>query len=268
MKGKQWILMDQMSSTQSQYLKSALYSYFNVQKPLGSFLPNGYHFLYFNPKHEETELSKDGYDDHQIPAGLDFKRRLWVGGQIDFLNPIAYDSAAACVESIVRSRQFGDNHIVTIEREIVSEGMISLIEKRSLLYTNELYKRNEAQAAQKKPLHTHELKPTDILLMRYSGLTFNAHRIHYSKDYALKEGYPNILVHGPLCITLLLEWFSTLFGDLAVKSFKYKNIAPLFANENIKLALAKGNENQFNLWIENEEGELCVSGTIDVMSKN
>ncbi len=268
MKGRQWILMDTMSSTHSQYLKAALYSYFNVQKPLGKFLSNGYHLLYFNPKHEETELSKDGYDSHQIPANLTFKRRLWTGGQIDFLHPVAYDSQAVCVESIQNSKSFGENHMVTIQREVVADGLISLVERRSLFYTNDLYKKSTPQFPHKPAIYTHELKPTDILLFRYSSLTFNAHRIHYNKDYAMREGYPNILVHGPLTVTLLLEWFSTLFGDLVVKSFKYKNIAPLFANESIKLCLGQTSDSKYDTWIENEDGELCVSGTIEVMNND
>lgn len=268
MLGRQWVLMDSMSSTHSQYLKASLYSYFNVQKPLGRFLPSGYHLIYFNPKHEESELSQDGYDAHQTPDNFDFKRRLWIGGQIDFHKPIAYDKAAACVETVESSKKFGQNQIVTIQREIVSEGLIALVEKRSLFYTDELYKEGVPRIPQKSPSHTHEMKPTDILLFRYSGLTFNSHKVHYSKNYAMKEGYPDVIVHGPLTITLLLEWFSTLFGDLIVKSFKYKNVAPLFANEKIKLALTSTTEEQFDVWIENEKGQLCVSGTIDVITKD
>lgn len=263
MPGRKWVLMDKLSSTHSQYLKASLYSYFNVQKPLGTFLPNGYHLLYFNPKHEETELSKDGYDSHQTPADFEFKRRLWVGGQLDFVKPIAFNTEAACVESIQSSKKYGNNNIVNIQREIISEGQLSLIERRSMLYTTEAYRESQAQTIQQSPLHTHELKPTDILLFRYSGLTFNAHKIHYDRQYAKQEGYPDLLVHGPLTITLLLEWFSTLFGDLTVKSFKYKNIAPLFANEKIQLALKPTIENKFDIWIENGNGELCVSGIID-----
>ncbi|CCH45233.1 Hydroxyacyl-thioester dehydratase type 2 [Wickerhamomyces ciferrii] len=264
MSTRKWILMDKLSSTHSQYLKASLYSYFNVQKPLGKFLPNGYHLLYFNPKHEETELSKDGYDSHQEPNDFQFKRRLWAGGKLDFIKPIEYNQESVCVESILASKKLGNNHIITTEREVISQGDISLIEKRTLAYTTDLYKRLEPQYSNKIPLYTHELKPTDTLLLRYSGLTFNSHKIHYNKTYAKQEGYPTTLVHGPLSITLLLEWVDSLFGGLIIKSFQYKNIAPLFANETLKLALSEDSHNKFSVWIENSQGELCVNGTIEV----
>lgn len=265
MSSKKWILQDKMSSTHAEYFKASIHSYFKKRKPLGPCLPNGYHFLYLNPKYEETKLSKDGYDSHQNPEGFEFKRRLWVGGQLDFLTPMPFNTETTCLETIKNSKTYGNNNIINIMREIISDGQTSLIEKRLMLYTSVLYQKAEPQKAPNSPLHTHVLKPTDILLFRYSGLTFNSHKIHYDKEYAQKEGYPGLLVHGPLSITLLLEWFSILFEKRLVKSFKYKNIAPLFANENMKLGVRSEKKDKFEIWIENSNSELCVSGTIDAV---
>jgi hydroxyacyl-ACP dehydratase HTD2-like protein with hotdog domain len=264
-KTQSWILSDTLSKSHSQQLKAALYSYFNVQRPLTNIVPNGYHLIYFNPKHDEESLSKDGYDSHQQPLDETFKRRLWVGGELNFIKPLEFNKQSFCVENINRMRKLGDDQLVSIDRELIVDGEVHLEEKRHLLYTPKLYTAEAlTQGSDRKADFAHILKPTDLLLFRYSGLSFNSHKIHYDRQYSLTEGYPNILVQGPLTVTLLLEWVSTLFNNITVTNFKYKNHSPIFANDSIKLGLSKERENKWCVWIEGEDRKLHVSGTLVV----
>ena len=67
------------------------------------------------------------------------------------------------------------------------------------------------------------------MLMRYSALTFNGHRIHYDRPYAIEqEGYPGLVVHGPFIATLLLDHLKQSLPDAEVQSFEFKAVSPLF----------------------------------------
>jgi hydroxyacyl-ACP dehydratase HTD2-like protein with hotdog domain len=109
------------------------------------------------------------------------------------------------------------------------------------------------------------LTPSQSLLFRFSALTFNAHAIHLDPQYCREvEGYRNLLVHGPLTLVLML---SVLRSQLAtgekVKSFDYRNLAPLYANEDLKVCVRKDRtrENKYEVWVEGREGGYAVKGS-------
>jgi len=75
----------------------------------------------------------------------------------------------------------------------------------------------------------HTVTPGPVLLMRYSALTFNGHRIHYDRAYAMdEEGYPGLVVQGPLIATLLMEALRRAHPRKTVRSFAFKAVSPLF----------------------------------------
>lgn len=263
MLGKKFIFTDVTSKTRSQRLKTSLYSFFNVQRPLDSLVPPAYQLLYLNPKSSEEALSSDGYDSHQAPDESLYKRRMWIGGQMLFKSPIEFNKEVTGVETIQRFRKLKDNHFVDVHREVMQDDQVKVEEQRQFIYTQSLYQEIKPKYSQVKPQYSHELTPTDILLFRYSALTFNSHKIHYNKEYALTEGYPAILVQGPLTVTLLLEWVDTLYDNLKITSFKYKNSSPAFTNERIRLCLAE-EEGGFAAWIEGHDGKLLVDAHLTV----
>ncbi len=68
-----------------------------------------------------------------------------------------------------------------------------------------------------------------MLLFRYSALTYNGHRIHYARPYATEvEGYPGLIVHGPLQATLLLQAAAALNASERVSAFAFRATSPLF----------------------------------------
>lgn len=139
-----------------------------------------------------------------------------------------------------------------------------------------------------KPQHqpdiSHALIPTAILLFRFSALTFNAHAIHLDKDYCREaEGHRNLLVHGPLSLILMIE---LLRGHLAnlnlikngkirtgkervkeqIQMIEYRNIAPLYAEEEMKVCVRKTKIGGWELWIEGVDGRLAVRATARTFS--
>jgi 3-methylfumaryl-CoA hydratase len=79
------------------------------------------------------------------------------------------------------------------------------------------------------------VQPGTPLLFRFSALTFNAHRIHYDRPYALhEEGYPGLVVHGPLTAVLLMQLLRQ-HTPRPVRAFSFRGLAPLFDGAPIRL---------------------------------
>lgn len=115
----------------------------------------------------------------------------------------------------------------------------------------------------------HSITPNKSLLFRFSALTFNAHSIHLDKNYTQnEEGYRNLLVHGPLTLTLLLSVLERHFYDLGIRveHVEYKNLAPLFVDEVLTVCGKPRNGGAWDVWIEGPGGGLAVRGTVRASS--
>ncbi|GMM34283.1 hydroxyacyl-thioester dehydratase [Saccharomycopsis crataegensis] len=247
-------------------------------------IPLGYSFVYFNPSNDESILGVDGYDNHQAPVdpkkteGSEelFKRRMWVGGHLVFNNenPLRFNQVATCIESVDKIKPAGNSVFVNIDRKFFNSTDMSMRESRTLIYTNDLFdldklKNTATVTSESKKYGTAEhqmtLKLTESFLFRYSALTFNAHKIHYDINYSTQvEKYPSILVQGPLTVTLLLQWFSHISPGSRVLKFSYKNKFPLFVTDSLTFKCNQVDDNQFNVWVENDNGVLCCDGKVVV----
>lgn len=125
------------------------------------------------------------------------------------------------------------------------------------------------------PDFSHTLIPSAALLFRFSALTFNAHAIHLDKHYCQEiEGHRNLLVHGPLTVILMVEhlrrYLDNVYvrsGKLAhleerIKSIEYRNLAPLYAEEEMKVCGRKKTNGEYEMWVEGKEGGLAVRGIV------
>lgn len=111
----------------------------------------------------------------------------------------------------------------------------------------------------------HSLIPTKALLFRFSALTFNAHSIHLDKGYTQnQEGYRDLLVHGPLTLTLLLSVLQQQLSrlNLHISEIEYKNLAPLFVDEELVICgKPKNGSGAWDVWIEGPDGGMAVRST-------
>ncbi|QDS70501.1 hypothetical protein FKW77_010171 [Venturia effusa] len=121
------------------------------------------------------------------------------------------------------------------------------------------------------PAFTHTLTPTATLLFRYSALTFNAHAIHLDPNYCRTvEAHRDLLVHGPLTFTLLTTMLNSHIGrgkrGKFIDSIEYRNLAPLYANEPLKLCGREVDElgTKYEIWAETPNGGIAVKGTAKV----
>jgi 3-methylfumaryl-CoA hydratase len=107
------------------------------------------------------------------------------------------------------------------------------------------------------------LVPDDVLLFRYSALTFNGHRIHYDRRYVTEvEGYPALVVHGPLIATLLLDLLRRHAPEARVAAFGFKALRPAFDGRRLQLkGQPAADGRSVRLWAQDDEGWLAMDAT-------
>jgi 3-methylfumaryl-CoA hydratase len=208
----------------------------------GDRLPPAWHWLYF---HEATRASQLGLEGHArlgefMPpvsfGGPEPPRRMWAGGELRFHHPLLLGETATQRSTILsitpKEGRSGRLVFVVVGHEISVAGALRLSEEQTIVYREPAAATGgggEAPAAREGGEFGVTYRPDPILLFRYSALTFNAHRIHYDVDYCRQqEGYPDLVVHGPLTATLLLDLFYHQFPDRELASFSYRGLSPLF----------------------------------------
>jgi len=99
-------------------------------------------------------------------------------------------------------------------------------------------------------------------LFRYSALTFNGHRIHYDRSYVTQEeGYPGLVVHGPLIATLLIDLLRRQQPQNRLTAFEFRAVRPTFDLHPFCLnGQPNANDRVVDLWASDHEGCLTMSG--------
>ncbi len=205
----------------------------------GDRLPPAWHWLYF---HEAVQLSGLGIEGHPKLGGfmppVPLPRRMWAGGSLIFDQPIIIGQPAIKRSTIAniaaKTGKSGQLYFVTVEHEVFQNTSRCLHEKQIIVYrepadpTKTLADPPPAPETDSRTFSA-EIRPDPIMLFRYSALTFNGHRIHYDLDFCqTHEGYPNLVFHGPLTATLLLDLFYHQYPAEPIKTFEYRGVSPLF----------------------------------------
>lgn len=160
-------------------------------------------------------------------------RRMWAGGTIETHRPIRSGDSIRRVSTIagitMRQGSAGPLCIVSVRHEISVRDEMAIVERQDLVFRDGAPKTvamASARPAEGAPAWTIDASP--LLLFRFSALTFNGHRIHYDASYAAEEGYPGLVVHGPLQAALMLNMAARCLGRVP-RQFHYRCVAPLFA---------------------------------------
>jgi 3-methylfumaryl-CoA hydratase len=202
----------------------------------GDALPLLWHWLYFLPVARQSILGPDG---HPARGGflppVPLPRRMWAGGRFVFHRPLLVGQAVERVSTVqdvtVKQGRNGALCFVLVRHVVSGPDGVALEEEHDIVYRDNPGVGEVAPAG--KPVRSdaewsREVAPSDPLLFRYSALTFNSHRIHYDRRYVTEvEGYPGLIVHGPLIATLLMDLLRRN-TDRAVASFKFRAVGPLF----------------------------------------
>lgn len=233
----------------------------------GDPLPPCWHWLYFLPLARESEIGPDGHPRRGgfLPP-VPLPRRLWAGSRIEFLAPLRIGDAVTRTSRItdVASKQgkSGPLVFVKVRHEIARAGTPVLVEEQDLVYREPPAPQALPAVPRPAPVDaqwTREIVPDDVLLFRYSALTFNGHRIHYDRRYATTvEGYPGLVVHGPLIATLLLDLLRRERPHAIVRRFAFRAVSPTFDVAPFFVCAREAASGRVELWARDAGGVLAV----------
>lgn len=199
----------------------------------GEALPLLWHWAFFQPAREAGDLGADGHPatgGFLPPAGN--RSRMWAGSRLDFLRPLVADKYASRASRITSIQekvgQAGELLFVTVEHTYIQEGVVCVREEQDIVYREPSPPKLTNSDALPAADWAEEINPDPVLLFRYSAATFNGHRIHYDQAYAREvEGYPGLVVHGPLIASLNLQAFCRAHPQAVVKRFVFRGVRPL-----------------------------------------
>jgi 3-methylfumaryl-CoA hydratase len=239
----------------------------------GTPVPPLWHWLYFLPQHQQSQLGADGHAQRGgfLPP-VPLPRRMWAGGRLQWRssNPLAVGDAVQRVSRIVsvahKAGRTGDLVFVLVKHEVHNSKGLALTEEHDIVYRANPQAGDAVpspQPAAKDAAWSMQIHPDDVLLFRYSALTFNGHRIHYDRRYVTEvEGYPGLIVHGPLIATMLLDLLRRNLPQAQVTGFEFRAVRPVFDVAPFKLhGRPSADGKTVQLWTEDHEGWLTMQAT-------
>lgn len=194
--------------------------------------PPGFHFALAPAMPGAGATGPDGAERKGLfLPPIPLPRRMWAGGAIETLRPLRLGMAVTRTSSIIDIRvkhgSTGELCLVSIQHELSDAEGVAIRERQDLVF-REAANVPEPAVTLEKPIEAEwTLEASPLLLFRFSALTFNGHRIHYDLAHAKEEGYPGLLVHGPLQAALMLNLIARHMGETP-RNFLYRCLLPLY----------------------------------------
>ncbi|MDO9271883.1 MAG: MaoC family dehydratase N-terminal domain-containing protein [Rugosibacter sp.] len=262
----------------------------------GDEIPPFWHGLYFLTATRQSELGADGHPPRGgfLPP-VPLPRRMFAGAQVDFVRPLHVEQAVERRSTILgvsqKQGRSGEMVFLQLQHEISDAAGVCVVETQDIVYREDPGSATaNAQAAPTiKPsatapqghllrgvspaptfpameaLWSRTIVPDPVLLFRYSALTFIGHRIHYDYPYTTEvEGYPGLVVHGPLQATLLLDLLRRELPQCVPQRFVFRAVNPLFCTGTFRVCGAPSGDGQYSLWIEDQLGNITMQATAQV----
>lgn len=207
-----------------------------------------------------------GPDGHPSRGGflppVPLPRRMWAGGAFTFHGDIRVGETvtrhSTIQDVVVKKGRTGTLCFVTVDHQITSNDRRVLTERQDIVYRGK-----DATGAKATPApaphgqHRIQIDPSAALLFRYSALTFNGHRIHYDAPYVRdQEGYPGLIVHGPMQATMLVQFAEKLRG-VRPRQFDFRSLSPLFDDADFTLNAVE-EQDGLKLWTSYVDGPIAM----------
>jgi 3-methylfumaryl-CoA hydratase len=226
-------------------------------------LPPLAHWLYFLPEAPQATLGADGHPAHgALLPPVDAPRRMWAGGRLTFHAALPI-GARAVRRSVVTDRRVKEGKsgaltFVTVRHEIAVGGTVAVTEEQDLVFRQPGPGTPPPAAPDPRTAAARRtLTPDATTLFRFSALTFNAHRIHYDREYATgAELYPDLVVHGPLQAMLLADHLLRAHPGRPLARFSFRGVRPAFVDRG--LTLHRAGDGTAALWTTDADGCTCM----------
>ena len=250
-------------------LRATLFQEIGEPKP-GDAAPWTVHWCLAPPVYPMSELSADGHPTRGgfLPP-VPLPRRMWAGGELEFFEPLRVGDETTRTSRIadvtMKTGSTGVLCFVSVEHLVTTPRGAALRERQDIVYRDISPPQQSAPAKPAPPppsaQHRDSHMADPVLLFRYSALTFNGHRIHYDRDYVTKvEGYPGLIVHGPMQAAFLVEFAAKLRGGAAPTKFSYRGLQPLFEGSEFSVN-ANATGAGMELWTANSADQPTMKGT-------
>jgi 3-methylfumaryl-CoA hydratase len=236
----------------------------------GDAIPPLAHWLYFLPTHRQSDLGPDGHAKRGgfLPP-VPLPRRMWAGSRIEFRHPLVVGEEATRTSTIkdvtVKEGRSGTLAFVTVRHEVSNAKGVALTDEHDIVYRGEGGGAAAAMPAPTGEAWHREIHPDPVLLFRYSAVTFNGHRIHYDHPYVTRvEGYPGLVVHGPLIATLLVDLLRRNRPATALRRYTFRAMRPLFDTAPFSTCGSPDEaKRSARLWTRDAEGALTMDATAE-----
>jgi 3-methylfumaryl-CoA hydratase len=233
-------------------------------------MPLGIHWCLAPPAVPYDALGADG---HPATGGflppIALTRRMWASSRVQFHETPHLDLPIVRTSTIVDvalkdGAVSGPMILVKIGHTYTQEfgpAVETLIEEHQTLVYRQPAAFRQAETLPSTGSETSKkIVPDSTLLFRYSGLTFNGHRIHYDHNYAThEEGYPGLVVHGPLMATLLMNLAQAGRPGLRLREFEFRGLAPAFVDQALQLIVL--DQNAETLEVRNHRGAMIMKAS-------
>ena len=233
----------------------------------------GIHWCLAPPTVPQGAMQADGHVTVEAGGVLPpppFPRRMWAGGDIEIYDPLLVHDAVerlSCISDVtVKKGRSGTLCFISLTHDYTTSRGLALRDRQDLVYRETALAPTTGGGAAPEAAGSggavamRRVAPDPVLLFRYSAITFNAHRIHYDAPYARDvEGYPNLVVHGPLQATMLLQAAARRAGR-PPRRFTYRATAPLFAGTAFDLMVGKADDTMV-LWTQADGGRIGMRAT-------
>jgi 3-methylfumaryl-CoA hydratase len=239
-------------------------------------LPPLAHWLYFLPRDRQSDIAADGHPKRGgfLPP-VSLPRRMWAGGRIEFNHSIPIGASMERVSTIKsvtpKCGASGRMVFVVVRHEIRVDGQAAVIEEQDIVYRAAGAAPTSAGPVSAAAVPPPALRGADaeriltidsVQLFRFSALTFNAHRIHYDRDFARDvENYPGLVVHGPFSATLLVDLLLRQQPS-RLRRFSFRALRPALDGTPIHFCLAREGD-AYELWSRDEIGHILMSATAE-----
>jgi 3-methylfumaryl-CoA hydratase len=226
------------------------------------------HWLYFLPVYRQSDVGQDG---HALKGAflppVPLPRRMWAGSRLEFARPFTVGSEvsrhSSIKEVVLKEGRSGPLVFVTVRHEVSDALGAVLTDEHDIVFRGESPLAAPPTPAPGGETWRREIRPDPVLLFRYSAVTFNSHRIHYDQPYATKvEGYPGLVVHGPLIATLLVDLLRRNLPAVTLKRYAFRALKPLYDTANFfTCGLPDAASVTAKLWTRDAEGAATMEAT-------
>jgi 3-methylfumaryl-CoA hydratase len=247
-------------------LRATLFMEIGEPKP-GDAAPFTAHWCLAQPVYPMSQLGPDGHPTRGgfLPP-VPLPRRMWAGGELEFIDALRVGDemkrSSRISDVTMKTGSTGVLCFVSVQHEVTTPRGTAIRERQDIVYRDMTASAPAAKPAAAPPSakHRESHMADEVLLFRYSALTFNGHRIHYDRDYVTKvEGYPGLIFHGPMQAAFLVEFAAKLHGGAAPKKITYRGVQPLFEGSEFSVNANDAGAG-LELWTANSEGSPTMKG--------